>query len=880
MPDERGECMRNEKNIRNIRKGNRVRKILLMVVFTLLLFGGCSKDVKADVIGMGTRNNPYIVNDFEGLNYALTKGKAALGETYIGISGTVIMEKNIDVDGGSFYIYAYEEGASIIKSTKESDKINDKLNPKYCLRVGRTKDTIVEMGCQGQETLILDGQREYYENNNMISSGWLYVGEYATVNLGSKVYVRNMINNDEDSRLSNISVYGSLMVDCHIDNCRSLNGGAICAKGQGEVSIYENAIIENCRADTEGGAIWIKDKSKLVMYDGTIRKNISAEEGGGIFVSGREVTAEIINGNICENQAGQSAGGIFSGYGATLIVGSKDGEGCPVIERNVATGSGGGIRPNGGTTAEAGGKFYFYSGVVKDNVSGKYGGGIGIGAPGADGIGIVHIENAQINNNAAITGGGIYLSKGNTGIDGDVKICNSRINENNSEVNAGGIFINSNLKLSMNDIIYNNAAQNGGGIYIESNGNVTSDAGNIRENGCEKYGAGVYLKGTFKIGGNACIEENEVYLCKEKYVEVYEIFTYDSELYLTIDSAAKKNGTKLIYVTYSGGTGEKLLYGNGTGENDEYENPGIRKYIQHMNLTDNKIVRSAGKIDSIGDSWIIISSSYKIIYDKNTDEQVADMPQSQIKFYAENTSVSEKLPRRDGYEVDVNSSWNVKQNGDGQVYLPGSEYGKNKDLTLYIVWKKILVITINTKDRYYVVGQDIELNESEILRKVEIFDNVESGYNYETGIKKIVDLSEDEILYDDSLGLPENSLNQYLSTEVGKIYELTVFTENKSENKQSEKTMRVHICEEKNNLRYIRFISYDYLDTLKVTSPWNALENKMILQKALGNEVKNKWRFSSQDIVDMKKYIEEKSYAESANINNSFYQQFMKGEIG
>ena len=74
----------------------------------------------------------------------------------------------------------------------------------------------------------------------------MYIYEEGSVVIGEKTQVENMINNDVDSNLSNITVFGCLDVYGKITKCEGENGGDICGKGAGIVNIHSPSIITNC----------------------------------------------------------------------------------------------------------------------------------------------------------------------------------------------------------------------------------------------------------------------------------------------------------------------------------------------------------------------------------------------------------------------------------------------------------------------------------------------------------------------------------------------------------------------------------------------------------------------------------------------------------
>ena len=286
------------------------------------------------------------------------------------------------------------------------------------------------------------------------------------------------------------------------------------------------------------------------------------------------------------------------------------------------------------------------------------------------------------------------------------------------------------------------------------------------------------------------------------------------------------------------GTGELLLYGNEMGEEQEYDDLSIVKYLRHINLTAKNILRSSGSIAKPDNQWIIISEKYDINYMSKIVSGVENMPQNQVKFYDETTYITKDIPTTEKYKADIQKLWNTDVDGHGKIYPPGSKYELNEDITLYVIWVEKLDIAIQTTDRYYMVAQDIELTEEEILKKVKVKDNLNSNYKYELKIIKIYDKSKNKELFNDSEGIGKGKLTEYLTTKQPGIYELTLYTENKNmqqtneqqmntqqtneqqANTQQTTTMKVSVLSEKAKIEGVRFISKEYIDTLKAGSTW------------------------------------------------------------
>jgi len=275
--------MRGEKLL-----GNKIKKRILNGLFgftiILTLTVVCKTEANAGVSGKGTFDNPYIVDDYKGLNHVLTGENK--DKIYIGINGQIEITKNINVSVGEYVIFAYSEDAQIYKSHKVKAEINNPEDLTYCMHVGRYGDTRIEFGTEGNYELILSGKKSKFKEKGIVSSGWMYIYKEGSVVIGEKTKVENMMNNDVDSNLSNITVFGCLDVYGKITKCEGENGGAICGKGTGIVNIHSPSIITNCSSKTEGGAIWIKESSTLTMKGGTITSCAASEEGGGLCISG------------------------------------------------------------------------------------------------------------------------------------------------------------------------------------------------------------------------------------------------------------------------------------------------------------------------------------------------------------------------------------------------------------------------------------------------------------------------------------------------------------------------------------------------------------------------------------------------------------------
>ena len=120
-----------------------------------------------------------------------------------------------------------------------------------------------------------------------------------------------------------------------------------------------------------------------------------------------------------------------------------------------------------------------------------------------------------------------------------------------------------------------------------------------------------------------------------------------------------------------------------------------------------KITRSykgtgaAEGINSNGNTWFLqpqvyyvqyctdVEDTYKIVYDKNTTDDVTNMPTNEEYSTEENANISNLIPERNGYRF---VTWSTSSmNDSGKNFKPGEQYEDRKDLTLYAIWEPIQV---------------------------------------------------------------------------------------------------------------------------------------------------------------------------------------------
>jgi len=204
-----------------------------------------------------------------------------------------------------------------------------------------------------------------------------------------------------------------------------------------------------------GGGIYVDEGSALTVSGGTISEN-TASSGGGVYILC--ATADITGGLITKNNSDSVA----------------------------ETDGGAGMFVSNGSTVTVSG-----TAKITENTSARYGGGIRV--DGSVDTTTVEISDGLVNGNAAVTGGGAYV----TGNFATLTFSgSSMVSENTASTNGGGVAALGGAVLNVSGVALltkNTASSNGGGVYLSDAGtklNVT-DKGSITYN-TANYGGGVY----------------------------------------------------------------------------------------------------------------------------------------------------------------------------------------------------------------------------------------------------------------------------------------------------------------------------------------------------------------------------------------------------
>lgn len=532
-----------------------------------------------------------------------------------------------------------------------------------------------------------------------------------------------------------------------LKNNQSNAGGAVCMNN-GAKGIIQDCNIYGSRSTGNGAGICLsngsykKGASMEIKNGANIHGNTSGGYGGGIYCAD-SVKGSISGGTVYENTASYGAG-IY--HEAEFLMSGG------TVRNNQSLNSGGGFYAKG--------KLVTTGGEISANTAKTYGGGVIIKSAGGS-IGGGKIKN----NTAAVNGGGLQL-------DGQVSVSNVSVSENNASGKGGGISVSTSGGLQMNKgtVSGNTAKSNGGGlnadgickvngssftgnqsygdggaVYVGSGTFTTFQANQavkIEGNSSSKNGSGIYNKNIVVLNNNAHILTNqckngtehnvfhagsqflvegnaevkqEVYLAKDKFITASSKYFSNANsltMKISMDNSNIRNGYAAVKgdISNTGDSsykaGDTLLYNQTSDGRFVYR--GSNYVLRPGNLKKS----SSGCVPYS----IVLSQAYKISYDKNSKEEVRNMPTGTVKYWEEDMCLSELVPSG---ESGTFVAWNTRQDGTGSGYQPGNLYTANEDVTLFALWPHYRVEYLPGIQGANGVTDSQEQNQSEdiLLRK-------------------------------------------------------------------------------------------------------------------------------------------------------------------
>ena len=452
-------------------------------------------------------------------------------------------------------IDAAENGETVVLAKDVTENIN--INKSITLDLkGKTltgfgDDSVVTItGAETNVTITSSAEEKgKITGGNNLSNGGGFSIQDATVNLHNLSITENkaigiggagsectggggIYAKDANLTLDNVHVYENT---ADLEEHEAADGGGILSIG-GALTIKNNSVIENNTAIDDGGGICASNT--LVNIEASVIQDNHSLYGGGLYVTGKNSCTITQNTRIQNNRAEYMTskqketefmvpigGGIYCGDGLDLTIQNS---------------------------------------TVALNIGGEQGGGIV-----AYSIGELILDHAEITNNNATVGGGIFAlctAAANTHI---TLRNDSSINKNSATSFGGAIYgapVLKDIPLSItveSSSIYDNEAANGAGIAIynqfdKKDATITIKSGgklygNKATNG---YGGGIYSQNTtITIGENTTSSDsneeepitnnNGASICNNQAsVGGGGIYGYNSNIILAEDNALYNNAAQ------------------------------------------------------------------------------------------------------------------------------------------------------------------------------------------------------------------------------------------------------------------------------------------------------------------------------------------------
>ena len=336
------------------------------------------------------------------------------------------------------------------------------------------------------------------------------VGNGATVKVGTNVTCTGgvMVQNGGSLTLTQ----GGKIDGTGLSGIKNSSGGAVYIEG-GTFTMESGSAVTGGNVSANGGAVYV-DSGTFTMNGGTISHGNAMLGGNGVFVN---IGDFVMNGGEItecgkDSQPGNGAVMIYkssSGDGAGRFVMKNNGK----IHRNSAT-QGAGVFVNGGT-------FEMSGGSISDNEA--------IGPTGS--------------------GGAVYVYNGSFDMSG-----NATINNNQSSMDAGGVYVGSTFSVSGSPTITGNTVSGtANNVYLPRTKTIT-------------IGTGGLSGGTIGVTAEAMTANGTARITDIDVPGAANKFTSDISLYSVAENIATTDGgtavflsdVEVAYKTTSSAQGKKL----------------------------------------------------------------------------------------------------------------------------------------------------------------------------------------------------------------------------------------------------------------------------------------------------------------------------------
>ncbi|MCI6953959.1 MAG: autotransporter adhesin family protein [Spirochaetia bacterium] len=369
------------------------------------------------------------------------------------------------------------------------------------------------------------------------------VGNGATVKVGTNVTCTGgvMVQNGGSLTLTQ----GGRIDGTRLSGIKNSSGGAVYIEG-GTFTMESGSAVTGGNVSANGGAVYV-DSGTFTMNGGTISHGNAMLGGNGVFVN---IGDFVMNGGEItecgkDSQPGNGAVMIYkssSGDGAGRFVMKNNGK----IHRNSAT-QGAGVFVNGGT-------FEMSGGSISDNEA--------IGPTGS--------------------GGAVYVYNGSFDMSG-----NATINNNQSSMDAGGVYVGSTFSVSGSPTITGNTVSGtANNVYLPRTKTIT-------------IGTGGLSGGTIGVTAEAMTANGTARITDIDVPGAANKFTSDISLYSVEENIATTDGgtavflsdVEVAYKTTSSAQGKKL---------------GSFEFASNTNCTEITLLKDITPTPASGVSWPIV----------------------------------------------------------------------------------------------------------------------------------------------------------------------------------------------------------------------------------------------------------------------------------
>ncbi|MDD7012306.1 MAG: hypothetical protein PUI38_05560 [Candidatus Treponema excrementipullorum] len=318
------------------------------------------------------------------------------------------------------------------------------------------------------------------------------VGDGATVKVGTQVVCSGGVIVQRGGSLT--LTQGGRIDGTGLSGIKNSSGGAVYIEG-GTFTMESGSAVTGGNVSANGGAVYV-DSGTFTMNGGTISHGNAMLGGNGVFVN---IGDFVMNGGEITECGKDSQ----PGNGAVMIYKSSSGDGAGrfvmkngKIHRNSAT-QGAGVFVNGGT-------FEMSGGSISDNKA--------IGPTGS--------------------GGAVYVYNGSFDMSG-----NATINNNQSSMDAGGVYVGSTFSVSGSPTITGNTVSGtANNVYLPRTKTIT-------------IGTGGLSGGTIGVTAEAMTANGTARITNSDVPGAANKFTSDISLYSVEENIATTNGGTAVFLS-------------------------------------------------------------------------------------------------------------------------------------------------------------------------------------------------------------------------------------------------------------------------------------------------------------------------------------------